>query len=238
MGKLKNERAAIKETDLAKLSEEALERFADILCHIKTGEEINAFTRYDKPEVLRSVYNRIDNLYSSGLFKTSPPLLSRSKAIWRYDIRSLSDEEQCYLSELYLIKIFLKARERGIIGNTGGISQYVLLDEAQKVIRPEPDHIINVIVRESRKFGMGMCFSSQSHRHFTTDVITNCGTKVLLGSDSLDYSDLCKKFGIPEQQISSIRPRCTGLIQIKKHGDLNNDYIPLDLTEKLSTRKP
>src|SRR5208283_3992374 len=101
-------------------------------------------------EVLKSVYDRVDNLYNSGIFKNEGPKFDSSKPIWRLDIKSLSDSGQGFLTETYLEKIFLKAKRGGV----RGLNTLVVLDEAQKYMTTERDHIVNKMACEARKFGV------------------------------------------------------------------------------------
>ena len=212
------------------LKSDIIAKFTEYVRALETGKELDSYISYDSKETLKSTYLRIDNMCASGVFKNVPPLFEGSKPIWRYDIRSLSDVEQCYLIELYLEKIFFKAKQEGLCEGPETIRTYIVIDEAQKVISSDPDHIINVIARQARKFGLAFCFSSQSHKHFTDDIIISSGTKVLLGIDALQHAEVSRKFGINEKRIKAIEQRSTALIHMKACGGYNNNnYMSVKL---------
>jgi hypothetical protein len=198
--------------ELSKMKGDCIEAFRRYLSSIETGRELDDFIRYDSKDVLKSVHNRIDSLHSSGVFKDSLPMFERDKPVWRYDIKSLTKEEQGFLVEMFIEEIFFAARRRG---PTDRIHSYIVLDEAHKFIAEEPDHIINIVIREARKFGLGLMLASQNFQHFSDDILNNCATKVVLGVDEMFHDAMSRKFGIEMKKLRYIQPRRTGIVQVK-----------------------
>ncbi|MFA5352704.1 MAG: DUF87 domain-containing protein [Thermodesulfovibrionales bacterium] len=206
-----------------KLRQDCKEKYAAFIDNLKTGREVDDLIKYDSKDVLRSVYNRVNNLNSLGIFRDREAPFHPMAPIWRYDIRSLTAEEQGFLVEVNLERIFAEARQNGIVSE---INTLIVLDEAQKYLSEEPDHIVNVMIRESRKFGIGMIFASQDLQSFPDIVVTSCATKLILGVDELHHDYLTRKLGIEAKKLRFIRPRQTGLIQIKRENALtSNKYV-------------
>jgi len=209
---------------IAKLKESAKSSFCSYVDNLMTGTELDAYIRYDSKDVVKSTFNRISALTSSGVFKNNPPLFSKSTPIWRYDLTALSDAEKAFLGEIYLEKIFAACKMRGLCSNNE-VHTIVIIDEAQLYISAESDHIINRIFNEARKFGIGIVFATQNYKAFSESIIINSGCKLLLGIDAYHHQEVSRKFGVGEKRLKAIQARKTGLCQIKGHSTyLNNNY--------------
>lgn len=209
--------------EIDKLKVDIKEAFCVFIDNLSTGRELDEYLRYQSKDVLQSTYNRIENLYSSGVFKDKPPSFHKSRPIWRYDIRALSDAEKGFLIELYLEKIFFMAKKNGL---SRAITNYIVIDEAQNFMTEESDHIINIMMRESRKFGLAFVFALQNFSKFPEDVIINAGSKLILGVDEFHHELVARKCGVEIKRLRAIKPRKTGLIQIKNHSTyMNNNYF-------------
>ena len=108
--------------------------------------------RYDSRDVLRSVSERLDNLNATGLFRAEAPPFAQHAAVWRYDIKSLREDEQKLLVYFRLEELFQQAVARGVQKD---IRQVIFLDEAKRFFTDEADNPINIIATEGRKFGLG-----------------------------------------------------------------------------------
>jgi DNA helicase HerA-like ATPase len=203
----------VRKEEVAELKREVKNLFSDYIDAMSEGDGIDQYIRYDFREVLKSIYDRIENLQALGVFKPLPPPFESDKPIWHYDISTLYVEEQGYLIELSLEQIFIEATQRGFKDN---LDTLIIVDETQRFIDPnERDHIITVISREARKFGVGLVLASQNCSNFTEDIILNSGTKIILGVDESYQSSLARTFGIDENRIRFTQPRKSALIQIK-----------------------
>lgn len=111
--------------------------------------------------------------------------------------------------------MFLQAKQKVI----GSLSKVIILDEAQRYMTPEKDHIINRLACESRKFGLGMFLSSQNIQNIAEDVLVNCGTKMLLG-DEFHHDLVSRRLGVEQQRLRFITPQQTALIQIKTKAEM------------------
>lgn len=217
------------ETGLHKLEEECKAAFDKMVKAVgdrsgfiatDEGQELANWVKYASKDVLKTLYHRIETLYSMGVFKNKPASFHGGKRVWRYDITSLTSNEAGFIVETYLEKIFLAAKQRGIVKV---VDTFVVIDEAQKFMSKEEGHIINVVIKEGRKFGVGLIFASQNFSHFTDDVLTNTATKVILGVDEQEHATLSRKLGIKPLRLKYIKPKKTALVQIKGSGEKSNN---------------
>lgn len=188
-------------------------------------DDVENYLKYESEKVLRDVYNKLDELQSKGIFKDNHPVFEREKPVWKLDIKALSDEEQGYVVEIMLEDIFFEAKKSGLKDDT---DTFVIIDEAHKFISTESTHIINIMMREARKFGIGLIFASQSYSHFSEDIISNCASKLILGIDELYHDTMARKFGVEVNRIRLIQPHKTALCQMKaKRMLLNNRFTEI-----------
>lgn len=199
--------------DVATLKENLKTMFSHHIDTLTLGDEIDQYIKYESKDILKSIYDRIENLQAMGIFKTESPPFDPVKPIWHYDMRNLYVEEQGYLVELTLEQIFIEATQEGFKDD---IDTFVFVDESQRFISPDtPDHIIAVISREARKFGIGQVLATQNCSNFNEDIIINCGAKMVLGIDEAYLQPLSKALGIDTNRIRFTQPRKSALVQIK-----------------------
>ncbi len=206
---------------IRKLKNECLSSFNAFVDSIKTGREIDQYLNYDSKDVLKSVYTRIDSLCQMSIFKDIPPGFDQEKSIHKYAIKSIPREEQGYLVEMFLEEIFLTQIQKGI---STELETLVVLDEAHRFISEDPDHIINIIIKEGRKFGLSIIFSTQDPAHLNRDIIMNCGTKLILSVDELLRDNVAKKLGVEPKKLKFIQPRKSAVVQIKTLESNNSKF--------------
>lgn len=192
------------------------ECFSKFIDNIETGHELDDYIRYESKDLLKSMLDRLDNLYAMGIFKDVSPQFDKNKPVWRYDIRSLSHAEAGFLVELYLERIFFWAKQNGI----SRLHTICCIDEAQNYMTKDASHILNIVMREGRKFGLGLINASQNFAHFHDDVVLNTATKLLLGADEAQLKFLSSKLAVDSSKIKIIKPKQTALVQVKS---LKND---------------
>ncbi|WP_207461808.1 ATP-binding protein [Azospirillum sp. SYSU D00513] len=163
-------------------------------------------------EVLQSCYERLCNLESTGIFKPTAPQFDPSSSIWRYDLSALSTDEQKMVVDMVAEDLFEDSRRTGEKGQT---ELFICIDEGHKFVTKDKDHVLSKIAREARKFGLGMILSSQGLGDFTDEILSNMGTKFILGVDSTFLDSTAKKLKIEPKRLSSIQIHKTAVIQIK-----------------------
>ncbi|MBT5492396.1 ATP-binding protein [bacterium] len=217
-----------KDVDEAKLDESkraCIDLYQEFINSIETGSELKDILKYDKAETIRSVYERIKTIEDSGIFKNKKPNFDRSKPIKRYDIKTLIKEEQKMFVDVLLEMIFVKAKENGQVDEP---QTFIVIDEAHIFINDEDSHIINVIAKEARKFGIALILASQSFTHFSEDFLQSTATKIVLGIDEMYHDGSAKKLRIEPKMFSYIVPHQKILVQVKNKGEKAK---PLTLVE-------
>ena len=166
-----NKKQSRKNWEVLRSNQEPLSALkTDILDLFKTcldtvdQDDFEQYVRYDSKDVLKAVYDKIDKLLSFGVFKATPPPFDPAKPIWHYNMAGLYVEEQGYLVELTLEDLFAKAIESGFKPE---VDTLIFIDESQKFVSTDDqDHIISVLFREIRKFGVGLLLATQNCEAF------------------------------------------------------------------------
>ena len=211
---------------LEKLRLKAIETYSAAMQAMKTGDELNDLIRYSDVQTLSSVLDRVDHLDKAGIFKDHPPPMEERAPIHVYDIHSIGRDEQKMFLEILLEEIWLEAKAAG---QTSRPETFIIIDEASIFVSDDPDHILNILIREARKFGIGILFASQSINHFSEDVLANVGLKLILGVDQIFVGQMARMLRVDAKQIDAIKPRMSALVQCKVVGDQKNDFTEIFL---------
>lgn len=211
---------------LEKLKARAIETYTEAISKMETGDELNDTLRYHNVDVLSTVLDRIDHLDKAGIFKDQPPPMDPNGAVHVYDIKSIGRDEQKMFAEILLEEIWQEQRSRG---QSTQPRTFIIIDEASIFISDDPDHILNILMREARKFGLGIIFASQSVNHFSEDVLANVGLKLILGVDQMFIPSMSRMLRVDARMIDSIKPRMSALIQCKVVGDQRNEFTEIYL---------
>lgn len=204
------------------VGEEAVQSFAEHIASIETGREFTDLLKYDSIETMKSIVNRLESLLASGIFKNKMPQFDEDKTVWRYNIKPISDYDEKKMFVYFLLEeIYLKCFQEG---EQDDVVEMVFLDEANLFFSDEADNIINIISKEARKFGMGLCCASQSPTHFSEDFMSSVGTKVILGIDQLFWNGSVQKLKIDQKALEWIVPQKKLVIQINNKGELRNNF--------------
>lgn len=210
---------------LGKARADALEAFEEGMEKVDSGQELEDLILWDSADSVKGLFDRIESLERSGIFKGEPPPFDDGVPIWRYNIKSLSDDEQQLFVDVLLENIFIAAKSRG---EANGPDTFILLDEAHKFVVDEGDHIINRIVKESRKYGVGLILASQAFVHFSDDLLMSSGLKLVLGCPEMFREPMRRKLGLDMVELKSgkkvnplslIRPKDTAMISISTAGE-------------------
>ena len=204
---------------------DSVEAFEEGMEKVDSGQELEELLLWDSADAVKGLFDRIEALDRSGIFKGEPPPFDLRVPIWRYHIKSLSDAEQMLFVDVLLERIFMEAKSRG---EADGPDTFILLDEAHKFVVDDKDHIINRLVKESRKFGIGLILSSQAFVHFSDDLLMSSGLKLVLGCPEMYREPMRRKLGLEMVELrggkkvnplSLIRPKDTAMISISTSGE-------------------
>lgn len=202
--------------------------YAKAIDEIGTGRELNDLIRFDNRDVLRGVVDRLENLNAIGIFRPNVPPFDEKIPIWRYDIKSLLEDEQKLFVNFRLESLFQQATAAGVQPK---IKQVIFIDEAKRFFTDEPDNPINVIATEGRKFGLALICLSQSPTHFSEDFLANVATKILLRLDEMYWDGSMRKLKIDGKTLRYIVPRKTMAVQIKTNHAATARFLSVDISQ-------
>lgn len=219
--------------DKEKMDEEIEKSLAKVLASytkyaqsIRTGRELDDVMKYDSTDVLKSVVDRLENLVSTGIYKSKEPPFDKSKIVWRYVTPALNPEENKLFTLFSLEESFANAVKNG---EQDHITHVIILDEAHLYSDDDPDNIINTIAKEARKFGMALICASQNPTHFSDDFLSCVATKIILGIDEMYWRPSSVKMRITEDYLKWIKLTKTAMVQIKNKGSNENIWQPICL---------
>jgi hypothetical protein len=206
--------------ELEKKSGAAIEAFTKYVESIKTGRELESVMKYESPDVLKSVVDRLENIAGMRIYNEDPPPFDPLNPVWRYKFNALTLPGRKLAGLVRMEEIFLRAIERG---EQDDVVEVIVLDEAH-IYGDEEGSILDKIAKEGRKFGLMLVCASQSPVDFTDGFITSCGTKVVLGIDESLYRQSATKMRVTEEALQWIKLQKTILVQVKQKGESKNDW--------------
>lgn len=208
--------------ELQKSKDKIIELFSEYVTNIETGHELDDLLKYDSLDVIKSLNNKIDNLNSIGIFKNQKPKFDPQANIWRYDIKALDKNEQALFVSFLCESLFFRAVQRGMQDD---LIEIIILDEAHQFINEDPSNPINMIMKEARKFGLGMWAASQSPTHFSDDFISNVSAKIILGIDQTFWDSSVRKLKVTLDALQWIIFHKRILVQMNNIGDVKSDFL-------------
>lgn len=212
------------ESQLGKAQQETMAAFEEGMQKIDNGQELEELLLWDSADAVKGLFDRIEALERSGIFKGEPPRFSRDVPVWRYNIQELSDPEQVLFVDVLLEHIFAQGKARG---EADGPDTFILLDEAVKFVVVDGEHIINRIVNQARKFGIGIILASQAFVHYSDDLLMSSSLKLVLGCPEMYREPMRRKLGLDMldlrgkkvNPLALIRPKDTAMISIATAGE-------------------
>jgi len=136
----------------------------------------------------------LQEIFEHPLFSRQPRLpLSQILREWtRLDLSSLSDSVRLIVTDTLLRKVFRSLRAQGPIpvqpaGDHERFRLFVVIDEAKILSlgtndrdRDRSGAILNTLITEARKFGLGMILATQMAEHFSSEVRANAASWLVL----------------------------------------------------------
>lgn len=194
-----------------------------------TEKTLHEAILYSSLDTITAIYQRINTMIASGIFKDTPPPLDPLAPIHRHIIRSLSHEEQKMFVLFSLERIFESAVARG---ESPEIRDVIVVDEASKFFDDDPRNPLNYIALEGRKFGVSLICASQSPTHFSENFLGSVATKMILGLDEMYWESSRRKLNIDKDRMKWVTPRKEMLVQIKQNGISLNPWVGVSLVGK------
>jgi DNA helicase HerA-like ATPase len=133
--------------------------------------------------------------------------------VWRYDIAPLSRAESQFFVDCLLTKIFRHAKTRG---EADGPDTVIVIDEASIFVDKDDDHIINILIREGRKFGVMIILAAQEVSVFPPAILSSAATKLILGVDDLYHKATEDRLGFERGKLKYLKPKKTAFVQCKR----------------------
>jgi len=226
--RLKNARGDDVEQALVKAKAAAMEAYGEALEKLDTGKELDDLLAWDSTDAIKGLYDRIESLEQSGIFKGTAPNFDPGLNIRRYDLAPLTRTEQQIFVDCLLEQLFYDAKRRG---EAQGPDTVIVIDEASIFLDDDDDHIINIIIREARKFGVSLWLAAQEMNRFPKPVVQSTATKIILGVDSTEQRSMERRLVLPDGMIGNIKPKISALVQIRNSGrtDMSNTYYDVHL---------
>jgi len=209
------------EKEIEALRAKCIDTYAKGIRELETGNELEELLNWDSPDILKGLYDRVEGLEACAVFRGERPDFPDDATPRRYLVSALTADEQSLFVDTMLSDLFFRAQQAGI---SAGLREMVVIDEAAKFIDDDPDHIINVIFREARKFGLGVLLASQALNHMTSDQIMSACVKFILGVDEMFHAQMESRLALPKGKLRFIKPKRTALVQIKNTGSLSNQF--------------
>jgi Predicted ATPase len=212
------------EAQLAAARDEALGAFETAMAEVDSGREIDELILWDSADAIKSLYDRIEALQRAGIFRGHPPPFDEGVPIWDYDIKALSDDEKQLFVDTLLERIFIEAKARG---EALGPDTWIVIDEAHLFVTPDGDHIVNRLVKEARKYGIGLIMASQAFVHFSDDLLMSAATKLVLGCPEMYQEPMRRKLGLDMIEYKGkkynplrfLKPQQTALVSVATRGE-------------------
>ncbi|MBP8231120.1 MAG: ATP-binding protein [Rhizorhabdus sp.] len=211
--KMRNIRGDDVEQALAAAKEKFVERISEAVNRMETGAEIEELIAWDSFDVVKGLYDRLESLEGSGLFKGEAPAFDVDRPVWRYNISAIARNEQQFFVECLLGKLFAEAKARG---EANGPDTAIVLDEASAFIDSDDEHILNILFREARKFGVMVILAAQEISTFPQAIISSAASKMILGVDEMYHAALERRLALPKGKLRFIRPHRTALVQSRR----------------------
>lgn len=139
--------------------------------------------------------------FQYGIFSKQQPSLEPK--LIRFDLTSLAKAPGlCAIATEALLKQLMDThRLMGAVPNN--LKTFVLIDEAKEA-KASPS--LKTIVRDGRKYGLGVGLMSQMPSDYTDDILANTATKIVLAVDNSEVKKTATKFRFGENVIASLNP--------------------------------
>lgn len=190
---------------------------------LQTGREFDDIIKYDSPDVLKGLMDRLEELNSSGIFQANRPDF-RGSNVRVHAIKALSNDQQQLFVRMRLQSIFDRRKAEGATETGVELRHVIFLDEGHKFFGKADDDIVNVIAREARKFGIGLWVASQSPADFPKSFLSNVGMTMLLGIHPMYWTPTLSMLRTSERTLQGIRAKEVMAVRMQTEGQANPPF--------------
>ena len=196
---------------------------ADVWSILKEKEKVGSVT-------VRNLNLRIEPLFATGIFQDEGGDLTFNDILGHTTIVRLSNlatpELMVAVSRFMLQKIYSDMLAKG---PTNQIRVFAVIDEAHKL---SYDETLTELVREARKYGVGLLLASQSPKDFDRVAFDLMGTKIALHLEGEDARIMADNLGVIDKNDRDIarkmilkQPNLQALLRNNHH----EPYIQVDI---------
>jgi len=196
---------------------------ADVWSILKEKEKVGSAT-------VRNLNLRIEPLFATGIFQDEGDDLTFNDILGHTTIIRLSNlatpELMVAVSRFMLQKIYSDMLAKG---PTNKIRVFAVIDEAHKL---SYDETLTELVREARKYGVGLLLASQSPKDFDRVAFDLVGTKIALHLEGEDARIMADNLGVIDKNDRDIarkmilkQPNLQALLRNNHH----EPYIQVDI---------
>lgn len=140
------------------------------------------------------------NLTNTPVSSTNPDAYGENEITY-FNLASLPEGEKISISSEILRNSLLLMRKQVI---DTGKRLFIVLDEAWKLLRSEKS--LETIIREGRKYGVGLILSSQLIEDADNPIISNIATLFLFRTQNRkSLEKIAKNYNIPDQYIQRVQ---------------------------------
>lgn len=151
---------------------------------------------HDRGVQVRNLLVRLQPLFKSGIFKQGNTTFTFDDLFRRTTVLLMTSgikDLMLAASRFMLDKIYAAMLARGV---TKDLRVMVVVDEAHKLCG---DETITSLIKEARKYGLGLILSSQETRDFHPSIFANTGTLIGLALEDADASVMANHLGLTEK---------------------------------------
>lgn len=201
---------------------------------VSLPKEINP-KNYESKDVLKTLETLriyISGITTSGIFSDRRPPVK--DGLNRLDIHGLPEELKSFFVDAFITKIFRAMKMKGDYSRRANKSRgekcstYIVVDEGRTILpagKDRDDHrqIMNKVMNEARKFGLGLIFVSQSPTHYSTGILS-AFTKIVLKTQESEISKSMALLGVKDRNsYNRIAQKHTALVGV------GSNFIPVGL---------
>jgi DNA helicase HerA-like ATPase len=110
------------------------------------------------------------------------------------------------------------------VAGASEVREVVVLDEAHKFFAEKDTNVLDILARESRKFGIALICASQAPSHFSEDFLGNVGTKILLGLDSQYHDSTVRKMRVDSKVLEYVVAGKIAAVQVSDKRDMSHRF--------------
>jgi hypothetical protein len=207
------------EEKLHNAKDQAIQAYACFVQSIQIGQEWSEQSRYQNADTLRALHERLSELNSIGIFRAAPPVWTSNLRV--HQIGALRDDERRLLVYTHCAAILRACMDAG---QSTRLRRLIFLDEGHALLDDDGHSPLNRIVKEGRKFGLGLAIGSQSPSHFSADVLVNTATVIVTGLEAADREFAARKLNAPPELLKAVKPKAVVAVKLKRNGESEDGF--------------